>query len=158
MATQTEAASASSAETTTGPIVLLTRLSRVVHRHSTPDLLGITLKDLAALAYLRDHVDTTQQALSEGLCVDANYCVLLLNDLEAAGYAERRRDPTDRRRHIVKMTDAGRRALERAEHGQESIEDEILGALTATERTTLAHLLHRALEAQTAPAAARPGQ
>ncbi|WP_248832937.1 MarR family winged helix-turn-helix transcriptional regulator [Frankia sp. Mgl5] len=134
------------ATSTTGPIVLLTRLSRLVHRASTPDLLGISLKDMAALAYLRDHAGTTQQALTEGLCIDANYCVLLLNDLEAAGLAERRRDPADRRRHLVTMTETGREALERAEHAQESVEDEILAGLSREERATLARLLGQALD------------
>jgi DNA-binding MarR family transcriptional regulator len=48
------------------------------------------------------------------------------------------------------MTDAGRLALERAERAQESVEDEILAALGAEERATLAHLLRRALDGQTA--------
>ncbi|CAI7973819.1 Transcriptional regulator, MarR family [Frankia sp. Hr75.2] len=134
------------ATSTTGPIVLLTRLSRLVHRASTPDLLGISLKDMAALAYLRDHARTTQQALTEGLCIDANYCVLLLNDLEAAGLAERRRDPADRRRHLVTMTETGREALERAEQAQESVEDEILAGLSREERANLARLLGQALD------------
>ncbi|OHV20953.1 MarR family transcriptional regulator [Parafrankia soli] len=134
------------ATSTTGPIVLLTRLSRLVHRASTPDLLGISLKDMAALAYLRDHARTTQQALTEGLCIDANYCVLLLNDLEAAGLAERRRDPADRRRHLVTMTETGREALERAEQAQESVEDEILAGLSREERAILARLLGQALD------------
>ncbi|KPM53739.1 MarR family transcriptional regulator [Frankia sp. CcI49] len=132
--------------TTSGPIVLLTRLSRLVHRASTPELLGISLKELAALAYLRDHDPTTQRALTQGLCVDANYCVLLLNELEAAGLAERRRDPADRRRHIVTMTEAGRRALEQAEQAQETIEDEILTGLSPQERATLTQLLRQALD------------
>ncbi|WP_157475190.1 MarR family winged helix-turn-helix transcriptional regulator [Parafrankia sp. EUN1f] len=126
--------------------MLLTRLSRLVHRASTPELLGISLKELAALAYLRDHDRTTQRALTRGLCVDANYCVLLLNELEAAGLAERRRDPADRRRHLVTMTEAGRRALEQAEQAQETIEDEILAGLTPQERATLTQLLRQALD------------
>ncbi|WP_235498141.1 MULTISPECIES: MarR family winged helix-turn-helix transcriptional regulator [unclassified Frankia] len=126
--------------------MLLTRLSRLVHRASTPELLGISLKELAALAYLRDHDPTTQRALTQGLCVDANYCVLLLNELEAAGLAERRRDPADRRRHIVTMTEAGRRALEQAEQAQETIEDEILTGLSPQERATLTQLLRQALD------------
>jgi DNA-binding MarR family transcriptional regulator len=136
----------SDAAITSGPIVLLTRLSRLVHRSSTPELLGINLKDLAALAFLRDHERTTQRDLTEGLCVDANYCVLLLNELEAAGLAERRRDPADRRRHLVTMTEAGRDALDRAERAQETIEDEILAGLTPDERATLTQLLRRALD------------
>jgi DNA-binding MarR family transcriptional regulator len=130
----------------TGPILLLTQLSRLVSRRSTPDLLGQTLKELAALSFLRDYEETTQQMLSDGLCIDANYCVLLLNDLESADYVERRRDPSDRRRHIVTMTDAGRKALHQAESAQQTLEDEILVALDQEERATLAHLLRKALD------------
>src|ERR1017187_6539251 len=85
----------------TGPILLLTQLSRLVSRRSTPELLGQTLKELGGLWFLCDYLETTQQALSDGLCIDANYCVLLLNDLEADDLIKRRRDPADRRRHIV---------------------------------------------------------
>jgi DNA-binding MarR family transcriptional regulator len=132
----------------TGPILLLTQLSRLVSRRSTPELLGQTLKELAALSFLRDFDESTQQSLTDGLCIDANYCVLLLNDLESADYVERRRDPTDRRRHIVTMTDEGRQALHRAEAAQQTLEDEILVALDAQERATLAHLLRKAIDGQ----------
>jgi DNA-binding MarR family transcriptional regulator len=131
---------------TSGSIVLLTRLARLVYRRSTEDLLGIRLKELAALAYLRDHEAASQQALMQALCLDANSCVLLLNELEAAGFAERRRDASDRRRHLVALTPAGRQALERAERAQESIEDDVLAALGPDERAALRDLLSRALE------------
>jgi DNA-binding MarR family transcriptional regulator len=130
----------------TGSIVLLTRLARVVYRRSTEELLGIRLKELAALAYLRDHDEVSQQALTQALCLDANSSVLLLNELEAAGLAERRRDASDRRRHRVALTPAGRGALERAESAQESIEDEVLAALGPDDRALLRDLLRRALE------------
>jgi DNA-binding MarR family transcriptional regulator len=134
----------------TGPILLLTQLSRLVSRRSTPELLGQTLKELAALSFLRDYDEVTQQALTEGLCIDANYAVLLLNDLESSDYVERRRDPSDRRRHIVKMTPQGREALHRAEAAQQTLEDEILEGLTSEERGELAHLLRKALVVHTA--------
>ena len=130
----------------TGPILLLTQLSRLVSRRSTPELLGQTLKELAALSFLRDYEETTQQALTDGLCIDANYCVLLLNDLESNDYVERRRDPSDRRRHLVSMTDRGRQALQQAEAAQQSLEDVILGALNEGERDELAHLLRKAID------------
>jgi DNA-binding MarR family transcriptional regulator len=129
-----------------GSIVLLMRLARTVYRRSTKELLGIHLKELATLAYLRDHEDASQQALTQALMLDSNSCVLLLNELEAAGFAERRRDPDDRRRHIVMLTTAGRRALERAERAQGSIEDEVLANLGPEERAALRALLSRALE------------
>ena len=84
--------------------------------------------------------------------MDANNLVLLLNSLEGAGHVRRRRDPDDRRRHLVELTAAGRRALERAERAQESIEDEVLSALSAEERATLHALLSRALAATNHPA------
>jgi DNA-binding MarR family transcriptional regulator len=130
----------------TGTIVLLTRLARVVYRSSPESLLGLRLKDLAVLAYLRDYGQVSQQSLSEALCTDANTCVLVLNELEAAGRVERRRDPADRRRHLVEITDAGRRALDGAERAQATIEDEVLATLSADERDTLRQLLRRALE------------
>jgi DNA-binding MarR family transcriptional regulator len=132
----------------TGPILLLTQLSRLISRKSTPELLGQTLKELATLSYLRDYREPTQQQLTEGLCIDTNYCVMLLNDLEASGLVERRRDPADRRRHIVTMTEQGRKALHQAEAAQQTLEDEILGALDAEERSTLAHLLRKAIDGQ----------
>jgi DNA-binding MarR family transcriptional regulator len=137
----------------TGPILLVTQLSRLISRRSTPELLGQTLKELAALSYLRDYHETTQQALVEGLCIDTNYGVLLLNDLEESGLVERRRDPTDRRRHIVSMTEAGSKALEQAEAAQQTLEDEMLGALNKEERATLSHLLRKAIDGQAANAA-----
>lgn len=129
----------------TGSIVLLTRLARVVYRRSTEDLLGIRLKELMALAYLRDHRETTQQAFCENMHLDPNNCVLFLNDLEDAGHATRKRDPSDRRRHILELTDAGLQALEHAERAQDAIEDDVLGALSTDERATLRSLLARAL-------------
>jgi DNA-binding MarR family transcriptional regulator len=135
-------------QTATGPIVLLTRLARVVYRRSTAELLGMTIRELGALAYLRDHHLATQHALSKALSIDANNCVLLLNDLEARQYVERRRDPMDRRRHLVELTARGRIALERAELAQGSVEDQVLGMLSSEERRVLQRLLTRALEGQ----------
>src|SRR5271169_2622295 len=124
-------------KSSTGPILLLVQLTRLINRRSTPDLLGQTLKELAVLSYLRDFDEVTQQALTEGLCIDANYSVLLLNDLETDDLVERRRDPADRRSNLVSMTQKGRRALDQAEQAQQSLEDEILGSLSPEERTKL---------------------
>jgi DNA-binding MarR family transcriptional regulator len=129
-----------------GSMVLLTRLARVVYRRASEDLLGMRLKQYIALSYLRDQGETPQQELGEALHLDANNLVLLLNDLEDEGFVERRRNPSDRRRHIVEVTPAGKQALERAERALESVEDEVLAPLDAEERATLRGLLTRALE------------
>ena len=137
---------------TPGSIVLLVRLARVVYRRASEDLLGIRLKELATLSYLRDEEaagrTTAQQGLIEALCIDANACVHLLNDLEDAGRVERRRDPMDRRRHVVRITPAGHEALEGAEHALSTIEDDVLSALSPKERTALHGLLAQALTDQ----------
>jgi DNA-binding MarR family transcriptional regulator len=131
---------------TTGTIVLLTRLARAVFLRSSVDLVGMNLKNMVVLAYLRDHPSVSQQVMTEHLSMDSNTGVLVLNDLEDLEFVERRRDPSDRRRHIVEVTDAGLEALERAEVAQGSIEDEILGGLSSSERATFRQLLAKALE------------
>jgi DNA-binding MarR family transcriptional regulator len=134
--------------TGTGTIVLLTRLARAVYQQSSVELVGMNLRNMVVLAYLRDHPGTSQQAMTEGLHMDSNTGVLVLNDLEDLEYAERRRDPSDRRRHIVHITGAGLEALERAEMAQGSIEDEILEGLSGAERAELRRLLVKALQEQ----------
>lgn len=126
-------------------MILLPRLSKQVIRRSTSELLGIDLRLLIALSFLRDHDGAPQQELADALCVDASNVVLLLNELEDSGYVQRQRDREDRRRHRVSITPAGRDALERAEMAQRAIEDEVLSGLDAEERELLRELLLRAL-------------
>jgi DNA-binding MarR family transcriptional regulator len=128
-----------------GSMVLLTRLAKQVYRRSSDELLGMQLRHLVALSYVRDHDACPQHELAEAFCMDANNVVLLLNELEQLSYATRLRDPGDRRRHVVQLTPAGRKALSLAERAQEAIEDEVLKALDASERATLWQLLTRAL-------------
>ncbi len=133
-------------DTSSGTVVMLLRLAKTIHKRSTEELLGIPLRQLMLLSYLRAKAPALQQQLCEFLWLDPNNCVLLLNELEELGYVERRRDPLDRRRHVVDITDEGRAALERGERAQDSLEDQILAGLTDEERATLRSLLNRALE------------
>lgn len=125
---------------------LLSRLSRLVYRRTSEDVLGMRLKDYVALASLGGRTGISQQEMGSILFVDANNMVILLNELEAAGFALRRRDPNDRRRHLVDITPKGRQSLERAEQGIASIEDEMLGALSSKERASLRRMLAKAIE------------
>jgi DNA-binding MarR family transcriptional regulator len=126
-------------------MVLLTRLAKQVYRRSSDELLGMQLRHLVALSYVRDHDACPQHELADAFCMDANNVVLLLNELEQLGYVTRLRDPSDRRRHLVALTPAGRKALGLAERAQEAIEDDVLKALDPGERATLWQLLTRAL-------------
>ena len=128
-----------------GFISLLTQVHKAINRRTGEDILGMRFKPYMTLGYIRDHPGTTQQELESALFMDANSVVLILNELEAAQFSIRRRDPNDRRRHIVEITAAGRRALERADRAREGLEDEVLRGLSAAERKTLADLLERVL-------------
>jgi DNA-binding MarR family transcriptional regulator len=128
-----------------GSMVLTTRLAKQFYRRSDEDRLGIHMRHLVALAYVRDHEACPQQNLADAFCMDANNVVLLLNELEDLGYVTRLRDPHDRRRHLVELTRSGHDALARTERAQRAIEEEVLQALDAGERETLLSLLRRAL-------------
>jgi DNA-binding MarR family transcriptional regulator len=132
--------------TGTGLITLLTRVSKALHKRTPEAVLGMKWRDSQALGFLLKHEGVTQQELGDAMLMDNNTVVLLLNELEAAGFSVRRRDPGDRRRHIVEITPAGRRAIERAEKAQEGIEDELLGDLSTEERGTLTKLLNRVMD------------
>jgi len=134
--------------TATGNVSLITQLGRVIYRRATEDVIGMRLKQLIALDHLRANESCLQQGLGQMLMLDPNNCVLLLNDLDKHGYVERKRDPSDRRRHIVEITAAGLRALEGAEAKLEALEDEVLVNLTAAERGQLHGLLAKALDGQ----------
>src|ERR1035438_8699987 len=96
-----------------GSAVLLSRLAKQVYRRSNEEQLGMHLRHLVALSYVSDHDGCPQQDLADAFCMDANNVVLLLNELEQLGYSTRLRDPIDRRRHLVQLTEAGREALAR---------------------------------------------
>jgi len=137
---------ADSSRSDPGLVSLLTQLQKALHRRSSEELLGMRLKPYMALGYIRDHPGATQQELENALFMDANSVVLILNELEAAQFSIRKRDPQDRRRHIVEMTAAGRHAIERADKARESLEDEVLAPLSAEERNTLRKLVQRVLD------------
>jgi DNA-binding MarR family transcriptional regulator len=77
--------------------------------------------------------------------IDPSAMVKLINELEEAGLAERRRRPNDRRAWEVKITPNGRDALQRAKKLASDVEDEVLAGLTAADRRQLLTLLRRAL-------------
>jgi len=77
----------------TGLISLLTRVSKALHRRTPESVLGMKWRQSTALGYLLKHNGATQQELGDAMLIDNNSVVLLLNELEAAGFSVRRRDP-----------------------------------------------------------------
>jgi DNA-binding MarR family transcriptional regulator len=133
---------------TTGTMGLLSQLNRVVYRRATEDFLGMKLKQLITLELLANQEGCLQQELGATLMIDPNNCVLLLNDLDDRGYVERQRDPRDRRRHIVVITAAGLKALDKGQAKLEELEGEVLANLDIDDREQLRDLLAHAMEGQ----------
>jgi DNA-binding MarR family transcriptional regulator len=124
--------------------------------------LGMRPRHLVALTVLRDAGEPSQQDLAGYLRMDRTNLVGLLNELEGDGLIERRRSEADRRRHVVRLTDAGARRLARAEFALNAAEDEVLGALDGRQRHDLHALLQQAMAAADEPgevggACAAPG-
>jgi DNA-binding MarR family transcriptional regulator len=124
---------------------LLARLGRAVTRQYRSALIPIGLKprETSALLTLRDEGAMSQQALGAALDIDASNLVVLLNDLEADGLILRRRDPEDRRRHLVEISKRGGKLICEVERASIQIDDEFFAGLDPNERATLHGLLAR---------------
>src|SRR5215204_5558152 len=81
------------------------------------------------LGLLHDRGAMTQRELGALMHVDPSILVTLLNPLETDGYVSRERDPADRRRHVVRLTAAGRRHFESATRAQREVEDVLFAGL-----------------------------
>lgn len=125
---------------------LLDHLARIGRRAAEASMApgGLRPRHLVALTLLHDHGPIGQQVLADTLRLDPSNVVGLLNELEERGLVVRRRDPLDRRRHIVELSRTGAQELCSAQVRLLTVEDELLAALTADERATLHALLTRA--------------
>jgi DNA-binding MarR family transcriptional regulator len=102
-------------------------------------------RHLVALRLLSEGGPTSQQALADSLSLDPSNVVGLLNELEERQLITRRRDPADRRRHIVALSPRGEDELCLAYGRLRLVEDDLFSALSAAERATLYDLLVRAV-------------
>ena len=104
---------------------------------------GFSGYHFAILVLLDEGARKTQSAIADALRYDPSQLVALLDGLEERGLVERRRDPDDRRRHVVTLTAAGRQQLVAFRKLVRKLEEEFLAPLEADERATLHDLLLR---------------
>jgi DNA-binding MarR family transcriptional regulator len=129
-----------------GALALVTMLSKSVYNAiADRDGSAFKMKQVVALSYLRELGSVGQKYFGAVLCMDANNTVLLLNEMELDGLVVRKRDPEDRRRHVVELTEAGMHVLHEAEAGMSEIEDSLLAALDDEQRKQFRSLLHQTL-------------
>jgi DNA-binding MarR family transcriptional regulator len=132
-------------ELVSSALFLLKRLGMAAKEQSFEayEAVGLHPYHHAILAVLEEGSRETQGAIADALGYDRGQLVGFLDELEERGLIERRRDPADRRRHVVRTTPAGRKTLARLRALSERLEQEFLAPLDQSERRELHALLLR---------------
>jgi DNA-binding MarR family transcriptional regulator len=127
------------------PSFLLKRLGFLIKDRTMAALepTGLSPYDHAVLALLEEEPRETQAMIADALGYDRSHLVGVLDDLEERGLVERKRDPGDRRRHLVTLTPAGKKTLTGLRSLAGQVEDDFFAPLDADERETLQALLAR---------------
>jgi DNA-binding MarR family transcriptional regulator len=107
---------------------------------------GLTMWEYIVLSRLARGPVPNQLTLAREVRHDKTRLIKLLDGLEGRGLAERVPDPDDRRSHQVRITEAGKRAQAKAQKGIRRMEEERLGALSATERRALLSALPKLID------------
>lgn len=123
--------------------ILLMETGEFVHGQLRTTLArtGLRPRHCQLLTHLADTGSTGQQDLLEALDLDASVLVGLLNDLEGEGLVERRRDPADRRRHIVELSARGRRELTKMNRMLTGIEEAMFAEVSAADQAAVRRAL-----------------
>jgi DNA-binding MarR family transcriptional regulator len=125
------------------PVLLLALVGQAAMRELRDALTAENLKprQFQLLGLLHDEGPMAQRELGARLEIDPSILVTHLNPLEEEGLVSRARDPADRRRHLVHLTEAGRTAFVRALQAQCEAADALLSALDGDERKEFRRLL-----------------
>jgi DNA-binding MarR family transcriptional regulator len=131
------------AELVASTLFLLKRLGFAAKQRSLDEYeqTGLGPYHHAILVLLDEGASETQAAIADSLGYDRGTLVGLLDELEEEGLIERKRDPDDRRRHVVRLTADGKRMLAKLRALAKRVEDEFLAPLDAEQRESLHSLL-----------------
>src|SRR5207248_8869072 len=121
------------AELVASSLFLLKRLGFAAKSRSLDEYerFGLSPYHHAILALLEGSAPETQAEIADALGYDRGTLVGLLDELEEHGLVERKRDPDDRRRHLVRLTGDGKQTLGRLRAFAQRVEEEFLAPLDA---------------------------
>ena len=105
------------------------------------EAIGANPYHYSVLAVLEEGARDTQAKIADALGYDRSWLVGLLDELEEQGLIERKRDPDDRRRHLVSLNPAGKKRLAQLRAVSKGVEDELLASLDDEQRAQLHVLL-----------------
>ncbi|MEV4611082.1 MarR family transcriptional regulator [Kitasatospora sp. NPDC049258] len=103
--------------------------------------LGVKPKHVGLMAVLSAGAPASQQELARVMSVVPSLVVGLADQLEELGAIERVRDPADRRRHRLSLTDAGRELLAACLAAAAALDAELTASLGVRDREVLLRLL-----------------
>jgi DNA-binding MarR family transcriptional regulator len=131
------------AELVASNLFLLKRLGFAAKARSMDEYerLGQSPYHYAILILLEGSAPETQAEIADALGYDRGTLVGLLDELEEQALVERKRDPDDRRRQLVRITADGKNALAKLRALSKRLEDEFLAPLDAEQRKELHALL-----------------
>jgi DNA-binding MarR family transcriptional regulator len=126
---------------------LLARVGAESRRRWTRALaeLGLRPSHYGVLMALAAVGAVSQQGLAEVVGIDPRNAVPVLDELEGRSLIARDRDTRDRRRHSLRLTDAGRQTMRRLQSLGETAERDLLAPLSEPERAQLNALLLKLL-------------
>ncbi|MFL5860435.1 MAG: MarR family winged helix-turn-helix transcriptional regulator [Solirubrobacteraceae bacterium] len=95
------------------------------------------------LLNLKIQRDANQRELAEAVGITGATLTHHLNAMEQDGLLTRRRDPANRRNHIVEITPAGERTFVRLAAGAQAFDERLRDSLTVAELNKLRTLLDK---------------
>ena len=111
---------------------------------------GLRLPHFAVLTGLADFGPLAQHDLADRLGLNRSHLVGYLDEVESRGFVGRERDPDDRRRQRVALTEDGHAVADELLRIAQKSQQEFLGVLTEAERETLVDLMRRVVNADDA--------
>ncbi|GLW72135.1 hypothetical protein Kpho02_44340 [Kitasatospora phosalacinea] len=117
---------------------------------------GLKLKHVGLLGALDTAPGASQLEIAKLMRVAPSLVVSLADHLEAAGAIERLRDPADRRRQVLSLTDRGRDLLARCTARALALDAELTEGLTPAQRAALTAAFDRLAAAHGLPVRERP--